>query len=294
MSSEKQIKANRKNSQKSTGPKTDQGKEKVSQNAVKHGLFAESVIKGEKEADYEAFHDNFLAELKPVGAVELMLAERVVSLAWRLKRAEHMQNQVIDDMMENYITNPLPRRMRVLATQAQGVPLGDPRCLEDHLPLGRVARLDWSSNRVLERMMIYENRIESSLHKTMDELKKQQIMRQVEQHYVEQQFEPEQAIHFPINGDRDVAATQSTNDNRDVAATRSPAVEKKVDLKKQSQSDPGQNGATSFVKGDYDNKPAGGADENKAKQTQISALSSHEGIGKRESAAEANRLQDKS
>jgi hypothetical protein len=173
------------------------------------------------------------------------MAERIVSLWWRLRRAERMQNQVIDDMMENYVTNPLPRRMHVLATQAQGVPLGDPRCLEDHLPLGRVARLDWASSRVLERMMIYEKRIESSLHKTMEELKKYQIMRRVEQHYDDELYEPSPSL-------------------RDEAAT--PQAEKKVDLKKQSQFVPGQNGATSCVKGDYDDKLAGGDDENKAKR----------------------------
>jgi hypothetical protein len=257
-----QIFANQQNAQKSTGPKSDQGKSAVSQNAVKHGLFAESVIKGENEADYQAFHDNFLAELAPAGAVEFMLAERIVSLAWRLKRAERMQNQVIDDMMENYITNPLPRRMHVLATQAQGVPLGDPRCLEDHLPLGRVARLDWSSSRVLERMMIYEKRIESSMSKTMNELKKYQIMRQVEQQYVEQELKPDQTIHIPIN------------DNRDVAATRCAPAEKNGNLKKQTQFVPGQNDTMPLMKRDYDNKPACVAEENKANQSQFCAPSS--------------------
>jgi hypothetical protein len=115
-----QIFANRQNAKKSTGPKTDKDKATVSQNAVKHGLFAESVIKGENEAEYEAFHDEMFAELAPVGSVESMMAERVVSLWWRLRRAERMQNEVIDDMMENYIINPLPRRMHVLATQVQG------------------------------------------------------------------------------------------------------------------------------------------------------------------------------
>ena len=53
-----QILANRNNSQKSTGPQTDEGKAVVSQNAVKHGLFAaEAVITGENPADYEAYHD---------------------------------------------------------------------------------------------------------------------------------------------------------------------------------------------------------------------------------------------
>ena len=54
MSTTAQILANRLNSQKSTGPQTAEGKDVVSQNAVKHGLFAESVIKGENPADYEA------------------------------------------------------------------------------------------------------------------------------------------------------------------------------------------------------------------------------------------------
>jgi hypothetical protein len=44
-----QVLANLHNSRKSTGPKTDEGKAAVSQNAVKHGLFAESVINGENE-----------------------------------------------------------------------------------------------------------------------------------------------------------------------------------------------------------------------------------------------------
>jgi hypothetical protein len=268
MATTAQIFANQQNAKKSTGPKTDKGKAAASQNAVKHGLFAESVIKGENEADYEAFHDNFLAELAPVGAVELMLAERVVSLAWRLKRAERMQNQVIDDMMENYITNPLPRRMHVLATQAQGVPLGDPRCLENHLPLGRVARIDFSSGKVLERMMIYEKRIESSFNKTMNELKKYQLMRQVEQ-----QYESEQTIPIPMK------------DNRDEAATRSAPAEKNSDLKKQSQFASGQNGAKSLEKGDYDNNLPAGEGENKAEQSQFNAPASPEGIGKREKPA---------
>lgn len=41
MASLKQIRANRKNCKKSTGPITDSGKAKVSINAFKHGLYAE-------------------------------------------------------------------------------------------------------------------------------------------------------------------------------------------------------------------------------------------------------------
>ena len=76
-------------------------------------------------------------------------------------------------------------------------------------------------------------------------------MRQVEQQYVEQQFEPDQSIPIPIN------------DNRDEAATGCASAEKKVDLKKQSQSVPAQAGAKSYVKGYYDNNPVQGIEENK-------------------------------
>jgi hypothetical protein len=54
MSTKAQINANRQNAQKSTGPQTAQDKAVVSQNALKHGLFTDSVIKGENQVDYEA------------------------------------------------------------------------------------------------------------------------------------------------------------------------------------------------------------------------------------------------
>ncbi|UCG56617.1 MAG: hypothetical protein JSU70_17350, partial [Phycisphaerales bacterium] len=97
MSSEAQINANRENAQKSTGPKSPEGKAAVSQNAVKHGLWArQDVIKGEDEAEFQLFRDEILAELAPATPVETMLCQRFVGLSWRLKRAERMQNQAID------------------------------------------------------------------------------------------------------------------------------------------------------------------------------------------------------
>jgi hypothetical protein len=265
MATQKQTKANRTNAQKSTGPKTAEGKATVSQNAVKHGLFAQSVIYGENEGDYEAFHEKFFAKLDPVGAVELFLAERAANLAWRLKRAERMQNQVIEDMIGRLVTTNPARRRREDYYYNQGRRPDEPGVDLDELPLGRIANSDWSCNRVLDRMLMYERRIENSFHKTMHELERQKLIRQVEQ-----QYEPEQAIHFPIK------------DNRDVAATRNLSAEKKVDLKKQSQFVPGLMGATSYVKEDYDIKPAAGDNENKAKQSQLDAPFSPEGIGARE------------
>ena len=235
MSTKAKTKANRQNARKSTGPRTAEGKATVSKNAVKHGLFAaEAVITGENQADYELYRDQFLAELLPVEMVESMLAARVVSLSWRLQRAERMQNQSIEDVIEHKVTNRSARRHQENYYYNQGIRPGDPRFDVDHLPLGRIATHDWSNCRVLDRLLLYERRIENSLHKTMRELERYQLIRQIEQQDAEQQHEPSPSL-------------------RDEAATQNPTAEKNSDLKKQSQYAPVLMGATSFVKEDYGN-----------------------------------------
>jgi hypothetical protein len=92
MATEAQINANRSNAQKSTGPRTKVGKAVVAQNAIKHGLFAhQDVIAEEDPQQYEEHRRRFLAELSPAGEKQGLLAGRIVSLAWRLKRAERLQ-----------------------------------------------------------------------------------------------------------------------------------------------------------------------------------------------------------
>jgi hypothetical protein len=96
---------------------------------------------------------------------------------------------------------------------------------------------------VLDRLILYERRIENSMLRMLREFKKQQIMRQiVQQDTGRQQYVPE----------------------------RSLSVEKNSSLKKQSQFPPGMMGANPLGQGDYGDMSMFGADVNKANPPEIS------------------------
>ncbi|MCU0916183.1 MAG: hypothetical protein MUC88_16715, partial [Planctomycetes bacterium] len=81
MTSAAQIAANRANAQKSTGPRTPEGKAKISWNAVKHGLLArEGIIRGEDAEEYIDHEGYLLRQLMPDSPLEEILAERLVNL----------------------------------------------------------------------------------------------------------------------------------------------------------------------------------------------------------------------
>lgn len=97
MASRAQIEANRKNAQKSTGPTSERGKEKVAGNALQHGLRAEKLVSfDEAEDDFLAFHAAQQAVLAPADAVEEQLVERIVLCAWRLRRAYRVEAEMFN------------------------------------------------------------------------------------------------------------------------------------------------------------------------------------------------------
>jgi hypothetical protein len=97
MTSIKQIEANRRNSLKSTGPKTEVGKQASRCNAVRHGLTAETVISSLEDAeDYKAFEAAITADYDAQSAVERELVLRLASLLWRLWRATTIETGLFE------------------------------------------------------------------------------------------------------------------------------------------------------------------------------------------------------
>jgi len=182
MATQAQIDGNRQNAKKSTGPKTAKGKQVVARNAIKHGLCSlEAVIHGEEQEEYERHREAFLGELKPVGVMENMLAMRIVSLIWRLRRAEMMQNQAIDYKIVKVCDDTHFQMSQQLLPKAIRQNFAEMRELGSHLDLGRALFRDLSNQRVIERLLMYERRIESSMFRTMRELNKLQKARKDEQ-----------------------------------------------------------------------------------------------------------------
>src|ERR1051326_7456602 len=89
MSSDKRIAANRENAQRSTGPKTTEGKQKSRQNSLKHGLTGEGhVLPDDLAADVAAKEEEFAACAQPESAIERMLIRRMAVAGVRMERVE--------------------------------------------------------------------------------------------------------------------------------------------------------------------------------------------------------------
>ena len=102
MTSYRQIEANRRNALKSTGPKTEAGKQVSRRNAVRHGLTAETVIGVLEDAeDYTAFEAAITADYDTQSAVERELVLRLSSLLWRLRRATTIETGLFEIQAEH-------------------------------------------------------------------------------------------------------------------------------------------------------------------------------------------------
>ena len=97
MTSFRQIEANRRNARKSTGPITEEGKQRSRCNAIRHGLTAETVIGALEDAeDYKAFEAAIIADYDAQSAVERELVLRLAGLLWRLRRATTMETGLFE------------------------------------------------------------------------------------------------------------------------------------------------------------------------------------------------------
>lgn len=162
--------ANRRNSQRSTGPKTENGKARSRCNAMKHGILSSALLirsgyGAEDAQEFELFYADLVEDLDPIGILEEMQVERVSICWWRQKRVLQAEAGRISKAFAE--ADP-----RFLFADLQ--PLSNPALatLRDHLrvPLGKE----------LDCLLRYESSIQRQLNNALNQLERLQRSRKGE------------------------------------------------------------------------------------------------------------------
>ncbi len=161
--------SNRRNSLRSTGPKTPKGKAVVSMNAVKHGAYSEALtLLLESPEDFQALRSGMVDTLKPQGLMETRLVDRLASLWWRMDRAKMAANQALWMAGRRGLSDPLAGLFKDLAMMGEAEALDADEC--------RVSGA-WNHD-TQERLLRHELTLERSFFRGLHELERIQAKRQ--------------------------------------------------------------------------------------------------------------------
>jgi hypothetical protein len=204
MTSARKAEANRQNAQKSTGPRTPEGKAAVSLNAMKHGLLSKEILlPGEDEEALRELDERLRGELQPDGVVEVLLVDRVTSLLWRLRRLGHVEAgifalELYEHLLERareeastYVrTTSLADELNYVDTMITEITdesrheeaLAKVREMEaardsESATLGRTFVRDADKANAFSKLSRYETTIERGLYKALHELQRLQAAR---------------------------------------------------------------------------------------------------------------------
>ena len=113
MATRKQIDANRRNAQKSTGPTTPEGKQHSSRNALQSGISAESeIIIGERPDDLARLRDEYLQHYRPDSPVARDLVDSLVRSAWLRRRFALIEADLFNSRYDDLIEPDVHRAFR--------------------------------------------------------------------------------------------------------------------------------------------------------------------------------------
>jgi len=106
MLTEKQLEANRRNAELSTGPVTDEGKAIVSKNRVSHGVLSRDVVlpgmeQFENVEDFKQLKESLEEYWQPEGVMEESLCEDLAIQWWRMRRLYRHESGSLKEQHEN-------------------------------------------------------------------------------------------------------------------------------------------------------------------------------------------------
>ena len=151
--------ASQRNGARSRGPKSAVGKARAARNALKHGLRARRMVllDDEDAAEFAGFQAALRAELAPDGVLQADLVARIVSAAWRARRADRLEAALLG----RHLAPARPDG----AGAASGVE-ADP-----HAALGAGLIRDGNGPRVLETLLRYRGAVQGELFRALGALR---------------------------------------------------------------------------------------------------------------------------
>jgi len=157
---EAQLAANRENSRQSTGPRTEEGKQRTRLNGLRHGLTGQTIVMPhEDQQAWERFSAGILTSLRAETDLERNLAQAIAADQWRLNRARAIEENIFS---LGLVTNPIEADdtdPRILAALTQ-------------------ARTFLDDSKQLALLTVYESRINRNLQRNMNELTRLQALRE--------------------------------------------------------------------------------------------------------------------
>jgi hypothetical protein len=115
MATKRQIEANRENSNKSTGPKTDEGRAKSSRNRLSWGFCSSTILMpGEDPREFEGLLEDLTAHHQPANVIEQILVEKMAQSQWLSLRAFRLQGECFTTHHFGPEKCPLPSDLPVL------------------------------------------------------------------------------------------------------------------------------------------------------------------------------------
>ena len=176
--STRKIEANRRNSGKSTGPTTAEGKKRVAKNAIRHGFYSKCLLVqhadgGEDRDEYDGHFIELRKHYQPVGWLEEFWVEEIAMLSWRLRRALRWESGMIAKALATHSYNLQESKTSSLE-ELEAVPSSSPEmdAITDHLFL--------PSNEELDKLLRYEALLNRQLNHAFAELERLQTRRKEE------------------------------------------------------------------------------------------------------------------
>jgi hypothetical protein len=181
---EAQIRANRENAKKSTGPRTSEGKAVSSRNGLTHGLCAEKfMLPGEDPEEYLLLLQDLFGTFRPVGPAEEKLVMRIAAAQWRLDRALSMETGIYRErfLQVAECDDADQRNYDYEKGVAEFAGNPPPRALSVHDPEDQLARAfdnDSIAPNSLAKLARYEGALERSIDRCVRLLKVFQAARE--------------------------------------------------------------------------------------------------------------------